>query len=246
MEPSPLFFTVVALSIFLVGFTKGGFGGAGGALATPMLVLVLPADRALGVMLPILVLADGLALMSHWGRWDIHLIALILPGAAVGVALATVFLTRISPEGLRRGIGIIILLFVIYKLIEPKLSGSDWYHPRGWHGVLAGTVAGVTSTLAHTGGPPISIYLLQQKMKPRAFVATSVLFFAVLNWVKTPIYYFAGFFDFTRLWGVAWLLPLLPVSVWVGRKAATRVKRTVFDRIIVVLLAVSAVILLTT
>lgn len=244
MEHSALFFLLVATAIFLTGFTKGGFGGAGGALATPLLVLVLPANRALGLMLPILIAADALALASHWRGWDWRLVARLIPAAIAGVALATVFITRVSPTGLRRSIGVVVLIFAVYKVFEPRLLRGEWYHPRGWHAVLAGGVAGVTSAMAHTGGPPIAIFLLFQKLTPRKFVGTSVLFFTLLNWVKLPTYFFAGLFDLSLLRPALWLLPLLPASVWVGKKFAVRVNRAAFERAVVGLLALAAVLLL--
>ncbi|MCB0226696.1 MAG: sulfite exporter TauE/SafE family protein, partial [Anaerolineae bacterium] len=102
----------------------------------------------------------------------------------------------------------------------------------------------ITSTLAHTGGPPIAIYLLMQNISPRVFVATSALFFAILNWLKVPSYYYLGLFDFNLLWQVAWLLPLLPLSVWIGKLLATKVNKVLFDRIIIGLLALTALFLL--
>jgi uncharacterized membrane protein YfcA len=236
---------MTAIVILLVGLSKGGLGGSAAILATPLMALVLPADQVIGLILPILITADVFALASHWQRWDRKLVLLLIPGAAVGVLLAALFISSISPQALRHGLGVIALLFVIYKLFENRILGSMQYTPHNWHGWLAGSAAGFSSTLAHTGPPPIIIYLLMQNITPRVFVATSVLFFAVVNWIKVPFYFYIGLFDFKLLWQVAWLLPLLPLSVWVGKQLATKVDKGIFDRIIIALLTLSAVFLLT-
>ena len=70
------------------------------------------------------------------------------------------------------------------------------YEGRDWHGLLAGLIAGFSSTLAHAGGPPVAIYLLLQKVPPIEFNASTVLFFAILNWVKVPYYAYAGVIRF--------------------------------------------------
>lgn len=238
------FFIMTALVILLIGFAKGGLGGTMAGLATPLMALVMPAHQVIGLLLPILIVADIFSLAVHWQRWDRKLILLLLPGAVIGVAIGTLFLTNISSETLRRVIGIIALIFVIYKLFEPRLRRSIQYTPRNWHGVLAGTLSAISSTLAHTGPPPINIYLLMQDLAPRTFVATSVLFFAVLNWMKVPTYFYAGLFDFHLLARVAWLLPLLPVSIWAGKHVAVKLDKVIFDRIIIVLLGLSAILLL--
>ncbi len=117
------------------------------------------------------------------------------------------------------------------------------YTPRNWHGLLGGGIAGFTSTLTHTGGPPISIYLLMQNISPRVFVATLALFFMVLNWIKAPSYYLIGLFNFTVLWQIVWFLPLLPLTVWLGKRFAGKIDKVMFNKIIIVLLAILGMLL---
>ena len=105
-------------------------------------------------------------------------------------------------------------------------------------------MAGFTSTLAHTGGPPIVVYLLLQDLPPQTFVATSAAYFAVINWLKVPYYAYIGLFHLDPLLRVIWLLPLLPLGVWIGRWGAQRVPKRIFDRIILAALAVTAGLLL--
>jgi hypothetical protein len=235
---------MTAFVIFIIGLGKGGLGGTVGVLATPLMSLVMPADQVIGLLLPILMIADIFAVASHWRRWDNKLLFLLLPGAIVGMLLGTLFIASITPGALRRGIGVIVLLFVIYKLLEQRITASIQYHPQNWHGLVAGGAGSFASTLAHTGGPPITIYLLIQNVSPRVFAATSALFFAITNWIKVPSYFYLGLFDFELLWQVAWLFPLLPLSVWVGKRVADKVNKVIFDRIIITLLGLSAAFLL--
>lgn len=238
------FILITAVAICLVGLSKGGLGSMLAPISTPLMALIMPADRVIGVMLPILLLADLFAVAAHWQRWDRRYLFLLLPGAVVGVGVGTLFLTSISPLTLRRGIGIIALLFVVYKIFEPRLLQAVPYRPRPWHGVLAGGIAGITSTLAHVGPPPVTIYLLMQEITPRTFVATAALFFAVVNLIKIPSYFYAGLFDLTLLRQVVWLLPLLPVSIWAGKLISEKLNRTIFDRAIAGLLALFGLFLL--
>ena len=240
----PTFFLITAVVICLIGLSKGGVGGTLGVLATPLMALVLPADRVVGLLLPILMIADVFAVASHWRRWDNRLVLLLMPGAILGMLLGTLFIATISPVTLKRGIGVIVLLFVVYKLLESRLVNISQYQPHNWHGWLAGGAGGFSSTLAHTGGPPITIYLLMQNIAPRTFVATSALFFMVVNWIKVPSYLYIGLFDFPLLWRTAWLFPLLPISVWVWKRMADKINKALFDRIIIILLFVSGLLLL--
>jgi uncharacterized membrane protein YfcA len=239
-----LFFVMTAFVGFLIGLAKGGLGGLIGTLATPLMALVMPPDQVIGLLLPLLMFADVFAVASYWKRWKGRLVLLLLPGGVVGVTIATFFITHAPTRELRIGLAIIVLIFSIYKVFEQQIARGLTYAGRDWHGLLAGTVAGFSSALAHAGGPPVGIYLLLQKLHPLEFNATSALFFAILNWIKVPYYFYAHLFDFPQLLKVLFLLPVIPLGVGVGRWAASRINRLVFERVIVVLLFISGIMLL--
>ena len=47
-----LLYAVTVIVIFLFGLERGGLGGTLGALTTSLMTLVVPADEALGILLP--------------------------------------------------------------------------------------------------------------------------------------------------------------------------------------------------
>ncbi len=245
MTSSPTAFLIMLVAVtFLVSLSKGGLGGMAGTLSAPLMSLVMPVNQVLGLLLPIMLLADLFSLAMHWRRWNARLVWLLLPGGVVGVSIGTYFIANVSGEVLKIGLAVISILFVIYKLFEKRILGSIKYQEKGWHGWLAGSTAGFTSAIAHSGVPPISIYLMLQNVIPRVFVATCVLFYAILNWIKVPFYYFTGMFDFQRLWSIAWVFPIVPLGVWFGSWLVTKVSKIVFDNIILVLLVITAALLI--
>lgn len=243
-DNTTVFLIMLVAVTFLVSLSKGGLGGMAGTLSAPLMSLVMPVNQVLGLLLPIMLLADMFSIAFHWKRWNGRLVWLLLPGAVVGVSIGTYFVTNVSTQVLKIGLAIISLLFVAYKLFEKRIIGSSKYEERKWHGWLAGSTAGFTSAMAHSGVPPISIYLMLQNVTPRVFVATAVLFYAILNWVKVPYYFFTGMFDFQRLWQVAWVFPIVPFGVWFGRWLVTKVPKNIFDNIILVLLVITALLLI--
>ena len=241
---TPTFYFMAGLVALFIGFSKGGLAGTLGTLATPLMVLVMPANQVIGLVLPLLMVADIFAVASHWKQWDWRLVVLMMPGAIVGVTLGTYFITNAPTGALKIALGIIVLIFALYKILEPWLFRSLNYEAREWHGVFAGTVAGFSSALAHTGGPPVSIYLLMRRVPTQVFNATSALFFAILNWVKVPYYLYAQLFDFQRLRSMIWIIPLLPLGVWAGKWTADKISQKVFDKVMIVLLVVTALFLI--
>jgi uncharacterized protein len=239
-----LFYVMTAFVGLLIGIAKGGLGGLIGTLATPLMSLVLPPNQVVGLLLPMLMLADVFGVATYWKRWRSRLVLLLLPGGIVGVTIGTYFIENASAEVWRNVLAVIVLVFTLYKLLEKYLLRLLAYKGRDWHGLLAGVLAGFSSTLAHAGGPPVAIYLLLQKVPPIEFNATSVLFFAILNWVKVPYYAYANLFNFHRMVEVLWLMPVIPLGVMLGRWMTNKINRLWFERLIIVLLLVSGLLLL--
>jgi hypothetical protein len=244
MTPDWTVWWMTILVGLLIGLAKGGLGGLIGTLATPLMALVLPADAVIGLVLPMLIFADVFAVAAYWRRWKSRMALLLLPGGVLGVLVATVYIVHAPEEALRKALAAIVLIFTGYKIIEPAILKRLTYRGQDWHGIAAGTAAGFTSALAHAGGPPVAMYLLLQKVSPIEFNATSVLFFAILNWIKVPFYWGAGRFDLTLLASLAWTLPAIPLGVWLGRAFASRINKQLFERVMVVMLLISGVMLL--
>jgi uncharacterized membrane protein YfcA len=59
-----------------------------------------------------------------------------------------------------------------------------------------------------------------------------------------PYYIYGNLFDLQLLWQVLWLAPVVPLGVWAGKWTAARVDKATFEKIIVVLLIISALLLI--
>jgi uncharacterized membrane protein YfcA len=237
-------YVVTVIAGLMIGIAKGGLGGVLGALATPFMSLVLPPEQVVGLVLPMLIVTDLFAVAVHWKKWSTKLVVALLPGAILGVTLGTYFISNTPTGTLRFVLGVIVLILALYKLIEPYVKINRKYETKTWHGILTGTTAGFTSSLAHAGGPPVVIFLLLQDIPPRLFVATLALFFMILNWVKVPYYIVSGLLDFERFWNFAWIILVLPLGVLIGKWANARIDKKTFERVIVVLLIINAFMLI--
>jgi uncharacterized protein len=233
---------VIAILGFMIGFVKGGFSGLG-ALLTPVLALVLPVTSAVGVLLPMLMVGDVFAVYMYWNEWDLDLVKRMLPAGIVGALAGTFLLSSISPNGLRIILGIFVLLLVAYKFLSDRIQMMR-YEPRPWHGPVAGLLSGVASGMFNYGGPAFSSYLLLQKLKARPFIATTAIFFALLNLIKVPGFLYTGVLDVPLLLSLWWVFLFIPVGIWAARSMLTRISPSAFEWIIVILLIFSSLWLL--
>lgn len=233
---------VIALLGFMIGFAKGGFNALG-ALLTPILALVLPVASAVGVLLPMLIVGDVFAVYTYWKEWDSDLVKRMLPAGIVGALAGTFLLASVSPDGLRIVLGLFVLASVAYKFLSDRIQ-SMRYQSRLWHAPAAGFLSGVASGMFNSGGPPFNSFLLLQKLKARPFIATTAIYFALLNLFKMPGFLYTGVMDLPLLFSLWWVFLFIPLGIWVARFSITRLSSSAFESIVIILLVFSSLWLL--
>ena len=232
------------LGVFLIGLSKAGFATGLGMLSTPLMAEALPARAAIGVILPLLCLADVFTLGVYWRKWDLRLVAWPLVGTAIGIGLATAFVTTISDLALRRSIGTTGLVLTLLLVVRNHVHPHAVYRPKAWHGVLVGVAAGVSSTIAHAAGPILALFLLAQRLDKTRFVATSGVFFTVNNLLKVPPYVATGLIDAGTLALSLRYVVAVPLGIAAGWWANRVIPQRHFDAVVAVLMIVTSIHLL--
>lgn len=237
------FIAIIILAGLVVGLSKGGLGAPLGALIAPMLTIVFPASEAVILALPLLIFGDWFALSAYWKAWNLRYIWQMLPTALVGIAIGTYLLVSLDNHALKIILGLFTLLFVVVRILGSRLLESRYRH-HDWHNFAAGILTGLASALANAGGTPYTVYMMLQRLEPRIFVGTLTLYFAILNLLKIPGYIAAGRLQGDHLLLLVPALPLIPLGVWVGRTVVNRIDRIAFDRLLLAVLTVAAILLL--
>lgn len=220
-----LFWVTAVFAMILIGISKAGFGGGVGAIATPLMALTISVTDAAAILLPILIVADLFSLRHYWNVYDRNSLKLLLPGAVVGIVVGAIFFGYFenNERTLKMILGIVSLLFVAYQLTRSLILGALLKSkPPAWAGVMLGGLAGFTSTLAHAGGPPATMYLLPQQLPRNVFVGTSVILFFVVNLVKLIPYSALGLLRVGNISTILILAPLtflgVQLGVWLNKR----------------------------
>ena len=126
-------------------------------------------------------------------------------------------------------LGAIAIAFVLQRFVRPGAAAPA--RPSTPRGLFWSAFSGLTSTIAHAGGPPLSVYLLPQRLDKAVMVGTTVIFFAVINAVKVAPYAWLGLFDGRNLSTSLVLAPLAPFGIFLGVFLMKRMSDVVFYRV---------------
>ncbi|MBD2858292.1 sulfite exporter TauE/SafE family protein [Spongiibacter sp. KMU-158] len=213
MISDPFFYLCAIPAVLIFGMAKGGFGGGVSVISVPLISLAVSPVQAASILLPILIVMDGVALWSFRGRWDSANLRIIIPGAILGIFLGSLSFHFFSEHMIRILIGSIAVIFCLDYWFRPVLAAAG---PSVLRGGFWGTIAGFTSFGIHAGGPPISIYLLPQRMEKTRLMGTMAVFFAVVNLIKLLPYGLQGNLATQNLFTALVLMPLAPIGVRLG------------------------------
>jgi uncharacterized membrane protein YfcA len=236
---------LVCLAVMMIGITKSGFGSGLGLFVVPIMAIAtertsLGTQAALGLMLPLLICGDLIALYQQRAHAGLALVKKLLPATAVGVAVGGLFLYLAHHQSKELAAALINLDIGFESVL---LVGLHWYRqfsrpregvyvPKPWQNHLTGSVAGISSTLAHGAGPIIALHLLPQKPSKQTFVGTCAIYFFLLNTTKLLAYAWAGQFAAAPPAFTARFVPLVLAGGLLGYFLNLRVSDRLFSHVV--------------
>lgn len=210
------FFAVAVPAVIINGLGKGGFAGIG-MVSMPMLALVVPPLQAASILVPMMLVQDAYSVWLYRRTWDPRSLKILVPGATVGIPLAYLMASRVPTAAVELVLGIITLVFGVRQMwSQIRVPTQPGRKPGVLYGLIAGAAAGFTSMIAHAGAPPFQMYAIPQRLPRDVFVGTSVVFFAIMNWMKLVPYFALGELNLENTVVALILMPIGLVSTWLG------------------------------
>ncbi len=174
------------ISSCLIGFSKAGFKGLS-FLFVALLAYAFGAKASTGIMLPLLMVADVLAI-SYYRKhvnWKV-LWQLFVPMAA-GVLLG-VYVGEDLPVGMfKRLMAAVILvgggvMFWYLKMAKEHIPDSKWF------AILMGLGAGFCTMIGNLAGAFSNIFFLAMRFPKNEFIGTAAWLFFFINIFKLPFH----------------------------------------------------------
>lgn len=227
------FWLAALAGVVLTGISKGGLGGGAAGVATPLMALVISPAQGAAIMLPILCVMDLAGIRAYFGKWDRRVLRIIVPAGLAGTVIGTLTFRHLDDSWMRILLGVIALGFVAYSLAPRARPPAV---PSDRQGSFWAMVSGFTSFVSHAGGPPLMVYLLPQKLDKAAFIATSLVFFAAMNYSKILPYYWLGLLETRNLATSVLLIPAGIAGIYLGIWLQRRISVAGFYRTIYTLM----------
>ncbi len=235
MPDTVLFYAVACIASFVVGASKGGLPMVG-VLSVPLLAQVMDPIAAAALLLPVYIISDWVGLWAYRRDYDKRNLAITVPAMMFGVGIGWATAHIVPERMVTLLVGLIGLFYCVNAVMKRNVTEARPADiPRG---VFWGTIAGITSFVSHTGGPPWQIYVLPQKLPKMVFAGTSTIAFAIINAVKLLPYWALGQFNPGNIQLALELSPVAVVGAIVGYKATKRIPQKLFFQLVEIALAV--------
>ena len=233
---------LIGLTALGAAFVKGITGMAFPLFATPVVALLTDMRTAIVVLLAPNILMDIVLIarrrfpLEHLKRlWPMLLVGIL------GVFLGTYLLVTIPERAVN-----LILAAIICVFVGQSLWGKGMALPARWEpavspmvGLLAGLLTGVSNTLS----PIVAIYMLSLQLAKFDFVKSVALVFFAFKVAQTAAVWRWNLFTPARLWLSALTMLFAFAGFGIGLYLQDRINQRTFNRVLLVLLTVMAVLL---
>ena len=239
MEPTladPSALALAGLALLLGGVLKGATGAGSPIVAIPVLSLLY------GVPFAVTVFVLPNLLTNLWQLWQyrqyitaMRFAAIMAVSGGIGAGLGSVMLAHLPAQSLMLGVGVMVLLYVSFRLARPgwrlpQSTANTFVVPVGFFGGMMQGASGISA--------PISLTFLNAIGFERSvFIVTISAYFTVVTASQIPVLWSLGLLDTHRVLQSLLAFGVIFLGLPIGEALAKRMSATVFDRITLALLS---------
>jgi uncharacterized protein len=239
-----IFWIVAGTAAFLLGLSKGGIPVVA-VLSVPLLSTLMDPAMAAGLLLPLYITADVYAVYLFRRDFSVRNLKILLPSAVIGVLGGFFAISYVSSDVIKlllSGIGFWYLTTSLRTRLSNRSSIAKPAHAG--KGMFWGSLAGLTSYIAHAGAPPYQAYVLPQRLEKMTYLGTTTIFFTCVNLMKLPAFILAGQVTWEGLSLAVWIAPVALLGAWSGAKISRWLPERVFFILVEVALGLLSLMLL--
>lgn len=233
---------LAGLATFLVGMSKGGLKGIS-ILTVTLMALAYEAKSSTGIILPLFILGDIMAVVyfKKYTKWK-YLIN-FLPWILVGVVIGTYVGKDLSEVVFKQCMAGIILMSVVFMwfsehLTKQVLSDNKWFSSG------VGLAAGFSTMIGNLAGPFANLFFLATRLPKNEIIGTAAWVFFIVNIFKLPFHIFSWeTINWETLKIDAYLTPFVVLGFGVGVKIVSLFSEKFYRQFLLVVTAIGAILI---
>ncbi|MFK7905403.1 MAG: sulfite exporter TauE/SafE family protein [Chitinophagales bacterium] len=234
---------LVLLAVFIVGLAKAGIKGVGVVIVT-IFAIVFDGKASTGILLPMFTVGDIFAIWYYNKHTQWKYLWRLLPWMVIGVLLG-VYIGKDLPEVIfKQGMAVLIITTVLMMFWWDRQKNIK-IPTNPLIGVFTGIMAGFTSMVGNLAGAFTNIYFLSMRLPKEQFLGTAAWLFFFINLFKIPFHIFV--WKTVSPETIALNIRLLPgifLGLFVGVNLVKIIKDHQYRKLILILTAVGAVVML--
>lgn len=232
----------IGVAGFLLGASKSGIKGIGIVIIL-ILAFVFGEKASTGVLLPMLIVADILAVIYYNKHVQWTYVLKLMPFMLLGVLVGVWFGNDISELVFKRIMAIIIILSVLVMIYTEKRKTNIPNNKLFAHST--GFLAGFASMIGNLAGPIADIYFLAIRLPKNEFIGTGAWLFFIINVFKLPFHIFIwNTVSVETLVLNSVLVPALIIGFFVGAYIVKLISNVNYRRFIFIVTIIGAIVLL--
>lgn len=235
---------VISISALSIGMSKTGVQGIM-LMIVPLMAMAFGAKESTGVILPMLCMADIIAVAYYKRIADWKVVAKLLPTAILGFFLA-IGVDNMIPNGqFRQLMGWTLMLALVVMIWSEIFGKENRWMKKWWYAAIFGLLGGFTTMIGNAAGPVMSVYLLSMRKEKMEYIGINAWFFLVVNLLKVPLQAF--------VWNnITWdslqlnlvMLPVIGIGSLIGIRIVKLLPEKIFRRFIQIVTILSVILMI--
>jgi len=241
---TPGLFILFLLSALTIGMSKAGLSGLGLAMV-PMMALIFGARESTGVILPMLITADIMAVTYYRSHAVWKHITRVIPWAAAGIIIALIIGNLINDNQFRMVLLTIVWIMLILMLANDlrQKKGSEIPENHLFASIM-GLAGGFSTMIGNAAGPVFTLYFLSMHLPKKEFIGTSAWLFLILNVGKFPLQAIVWKnITYTTLKADLFAIPVLILGFFLGITIVKLLPEKVYRYFVIITTLASSVLL---
>jgi uncharacterized membrane protein YfcA len=235
---------ILALSALFIGMSKTGVQGIT-LLAVPYMAMAFGAKESTGIILPMLCLADIIAVAYYKRIADWKVVAKLLPTAIFGFFVA-IFVDKLIPTNeFRQLMGWTLVLALVVMIWSEVFGKENKWMKKWWYAAIFGLLGGFTTMIGNAAGPVMSVYLLSMRKEKMEYIGINAWFFLVVNFLKIPLQIFVWEnISVSTISLNLLMLPFIVLGAWLGIRIVKLFPEKAFRKFIQIVTILSVIMML--